>query len=50
MRNIADEFEFVKYDPEKLKGFETYADEEDFYNLYKNNKKSKINMISKLNN
>ncbi len=29
LRNIAGEFEFVKYDPEKLKGFETYADEEE---------------------
>lgn len=29
LRNIADEFEFVKYDPEKIKGFEKYADEEE---------------------
>ncbi len=29
LRNIAGEFEFVKYDPEKLKGFVTYADEEE---------------------
>lgn len=29
LRNIAGEFEFVKYDPEKLRGYETYADEED---------------------
>ena len=27
LRNIAGEFEFVKCDPEKLKGFDTYADE-----------------------
>ncbi len=29
LRNIAGEFEFVKYNPERLRGFETYADEED---------------------
>ena len=29
LRNIAGEFEFVKYDPEKLRGFENYADEEE---------------------
>ena len=29
LRNIDGEFEYVKYDPEQLKGFETYADEED---------------------
>lgn len=29
LRNIAGEFEFVKNDPEKLRGFETYADEEE---------------------
>ena len=29
LRNIEGEFEFVKYDPEKLRGFESYADEED---------------------
>lgn len=29
LRNIAGEFEFVKYDPEKLKGYETYADKEE---------------------
>lgn len=29
LRNIAGEFEFVKYDPEKLRGFVTYADEEE---------------------
>ena len=29
LRNIAGEFEFVKYDPEKLRGYETYADEEE---------------------
>lgn len=29
LRNIAGEFEFVKYNPENLKGFETYADEEE---------------------
>ena len=29
LRNIAGEFEFVKYDSEKLKGFESYADEEE---------------------
>lgn len=29
LRNIAGEFEFVKYDPEKLRGFETYVDEEE---------------------
>ena len=29
LRNIDGEFEFVKYDPEKLRGFETYADEEE---------------------
>ena len=29
LRNIAGEFEFVKNDPDKLKGYETYADEED---------------------
>lgn len=29
LRNIAGEFEFVKYDPNKLKGIETYADEEE---------------------
>ena len=29
LRNIAGEFEYVKNDPEKLKGFETYADEEE---------------------
>ncbi len=29
LRNIAGEFEFVKYDPEKLYGYETYADEEE---------------------
>ena len=28
LRNIAGEFEFVKQDPEKIKGFETTADEE----------------------
>ena len=29
LRDIAGEFEFVKNDPEKIKGFETYADEEE---------------------
>ena len=29
LRNINGEFEFVKYDPENLRGFENYADEED---------------------
>ena len=29
LRNIAGEFEFVKYDPEKLRGYESYADEEE---------------------
>ena len=29
LRNIMGEFEFVKYDPEKLRGFETYAEEEE---------------------
>ncbi len=29
LRNVAGEFEFVKNDPEKLRGYETYADEED---------------------
>ena len=29
LRNIAGEFEFVKNDPEKLKGIEKYSDEED---------------------
>ena len=29
LRNIAGEFEFVKNDPEKLIGYETYADEEE---------------------
>ncbi len=29
LRNINGEFEYVKYDPEKLKGFEKYADEEE---------------------
>ena len=29
LRNIAGEFEYVKYDPEKLRGFDTYADEEE---------------------
>lgn len=29
LRNIAGEFEFVKYEPEKLKGYDTYADEEE---------------------
>lgn len=28
LRNINGEFEFVKYDPEQLSGFETYADED----------------------
>ena len=29
LRNINGEFEFIKYDSEKLKGFENYADEEE---------------------
>ena len=29
LKNIAGEFEFIKCDPEKIRGFETYADEED---------------------
>ncbi|MBQ8513254.1 MAG: GNAT family N-acetyltransferase [Clostridia bacterium] len=29
LRGILGEFEFVKQDPEKIKGFETYADEDD---------------------
>ena len=29
LRNIAGEFEYVKYNPEKLRGFDTYADEEE---------------------
>lgn len=32
LRDIAGEFEYVKYDPEKLREFETYADEEE--NVY----------------
>ena len=41
LRNISGEFEFVKNDPQKLKGFETYADENenvlDFIIYLKNN-------------
>ena len=43
LRNIAGEFEFIKYDSDKLKGFVTYADEEenvlDFIVFLKDNKK-----------
>ena len=31
LRNIAGEFEFVKYDPEKLRGFVTYAAKKKMY-------------------
>lgn len=40
LRNIAGEFEYVKFDPEKLKGYETAADEEnvlDFIIFLKDN-------------
>ena len=46
LRNINGEFEYVKYDPEKLKGFEKYADEEenvlDFIIFLKDNNQLEI--------
>ena len=49
LRNIAGEFEFVKNDPEKLRGFEKYADEEenvlDFIIYLRDNNKPIGNII-----
>ena len=49
LRNINGEFEFVKYDPEKLRGVEKYADEEenvlDFIVYLKDNNKPIGNIV-----
>ena len=49
LRNIDGEFEFVKYEPEKLKGYETYSDKEenalDFIIYLKDNKQPIGNII-----
>ena len=49
LRNINGEFEFVKYDPEKLRGVENYADEDenvlDFIVYLKDNNKPIGNIV-----
>ena len=49
LRNIAGEFEYVKYDPKKLKGIETYADDVenvlDFIMFLKDNREPIGNIV-----